>query len=420
MSGFIAGKIIGTLVLVLFSAYFSATETAFASLNRTRLRTMAEDGNKKARLALSLSENYDKLLSTILIGNNIVNIAAASLGTILFVRLLGDMGATVSTIVLTVVVLIFGEITPKSAAKDNPERFAMFSAPFLRVLMTVLTPVNFLFTQWKKLVNRVVKPSDDSRMSQEELMMLVDEVQQEGTIDKDEGELLRNAIAFDETEAGDILTHRLDIEAVPMDATREEIAKAFSESGYSRLPVYVETIDDIRGVIHQKDFFTATGISDRPLSELMGPVEFVLASEKISDLLRKLQKAKTHVAVVLDEYGGTYGLITMEDILEELVGEIWDEHDEVIQFFREGEDGSLYISCNADVEDMCERLNLSFTDEMEACSSVSGWVVQELGKIPEVGDSFDYQNLRITVVKTDFRRVVEIRAELMPSEQAVV
>ena len=232
---------------------------------------------------------------------------------------------------LTVVVLIFGEITPKSAAKDDPERFAMFSAPFLRVLMTVLTPVNFLFTQWKKLVNRVVKPSDDSRMSQEELMMLVDEVQQEGTIDKDEGELLRNAIAFDETEAGDILTHRLDIEAVPMDATREEIAKAFSESGYSRLPVYVETIDDIRGVIHQKDFFTATGISDRPLSELMGPVEFVLASEKISDLLRKLQKAKTHVAVVLDEYGGTYGLITMEDILEELVGEIWDEHDEVTE-----------------------------------------------------------------------------------------
>ena len=410
MSGFIAGKIIGILVLVLFSAYFSATETAFASLNRTRLRTLAEDGNKKARLALSLSENYDKLLSTILIGNNIVNISAASLGTLLFVQLLGDMGATVSTIVLTVVVLIFGEITPKSAAKDSPERFAMLSAPILRVLLTVLTPVNFLFTQWKKLVNRVVKPSDDSRMSQEELMMLVDEVQQEGTIDKDEGELLRNAIAFDETEAGDILTHRLDIEAVPMDASREEIAKAFSESGYSRLPVYVETIDDIRGVIHQKDFFTATGISDRPLSELMGPVEFVLASEKISDLLRKLQKAKTHVAVVLDEYGGTYGLITMEDILEELVGEIWDEHDEVIETFQKQSDGSYLIACSADLDDMYDLFQVK--GECDA-ATVSGWVMEQVGRVPEVGDHFQAEGLDVTVTKVEHRRVLEIQVRTL-------
>ena len=287
----------------------------------------------------------------------------------------------------------------------------MFSAPILRVLLTVLTPVNFLFTQWKKLVNRVVKPSDDSRMSQEELMMLVDEVQQEGTIDKDEGELLRNAIAFDETEAGDILTHRLDIEAVPMDASREEIAKAFSESGYSRLPVYVETIDDIRGVIHQKDFFTATGISDRPLSELMGPVEFVLASEKISDLLRKLQKAKTHVAVVLDEYGGTYGLITMEDILEELVGEIWDEHDEVTEEVQKLDADTYRVDGNMSLDDFCEQFDIKTDSEL---SSVGGWIAEQLGEVAEPGDRLTACGLEIVVESVENHFVSAARVRKLP------
>ena len=316
-------------VLILLSAYFSATETAFSSLNKTRIKTLAEKGNRKAKLACKLSEQYDKLISTILIGNNIVNIATASIGTMLFVKVYGDMGATISTIVITVVVLIFGEITPKSIAKDCPEKFAMFSAPFIHLLIWLLTPLNFVFSMWKKLVFKLLKLENDSRMTQEELLMLVEEVQQDGSIDKNEGELLRNAIEFTEREAEDILTHRVDLEAVPVEATKEEIAQAFSESRFSRILVYEESIDNIIGVIHQKDFYDHGGISAKALRELISPVIFVMQNEKISSLLRQLQKNKLHVSVVLDEYGGTYGMVTMEDILEELVGEIYDEEDKV-------------------------------------------------------------------------------------------
>ena len=232
-------------VLLLFSAYFSATETAFSSLNRTRLRAMAEKGNSKAALALSLAEKYDQLLSSILVGNNVVNIAMSSISTLLFVRLMPDIGATVSTIVITIVVLIFGEISPKSLAKENPEKFAMVSAPIIRVVIWVLTPINFLFTQWKKLLGRIFKGGDAHRMTQDELLMLVDEASQEGGIDQSEGELLRSAIEFTDQDAEDILTHRVDLEAVPITATKEEVAAVFSETQYSRLPVYDGSIDNI-------------------------------------------------------------------------------------------------------------------------------------------------------------------------------
>ena len=231
--------------LILMSAYFSATETAFSSLNRTRLKTMAEKGSKRAVLACRLSESYDKLLSTILIGNNIVNIATASIGTVLFVRLYGDIGATLSTVVITIVVLIFGEITPKSIAKDCPEKFAMFSAPLLRLLMWLLTPVNFLFSQWKRLIAKLLRLEADTKMSQEELLMLVEEVEEGGSIDRDEGELLRSAIEFTEREADDILTHRTEMEAVSADTPAAEVARRFAETKFSRIPVYEDTIDNI-------------------------------------------------------------------------------------------------------------------------------------------------------------------------------
>ena len=273
-------------VLVLMSAYFSATETAFSSLNRTRLKIFAEKGSRKAKLALRLSEQYDKLLSTILIGNNIVNIAMASLGAVMFIQLCGDAGATISTAVITVVVLIFGEISPKSIAKDSPERFAMFSAPFLKILIYILTPVNFLFSLWKKLLSRVLRLESSAKMSQEELLMLVKEVQLDGSIDQNEGELLRNAIGFSERCAEDILTHRVDLESVALNARKEEIARAFTQSRYSRLLVYDETMDDVVGVIHQKDFYTGMGITGKAVKDIITPVIFILKKEKIPSLLR--------------------------------------------------------------------------------------------------------------------------------------
>ena len=391
------------VIFILLSAYFSATETAFSSLNRTRMKTLAEKGDQKAALVCRLSQNYDKLLSTILIGNNIVNIGASSLGTLLFIELLGnaDTGATVSTVVITLVVLIFGEITPKSVAKDMPERFAMVSAPLLNVLMVLMTPLTAVFSGWKKLVARLIKPQSDVKMSQEELLMLVEEVQQEGSIDQNEGELLRNAIEFTEREAADILTHRVDLEAVPMDAGKEEIARVFSQSKFSRLLVYRENIDNIVGVIHQKDFYTGTGITDSPVAEIVSPVIFVLENERISPLLRKLQKNKSHIAVVLDEYGGTYGIVTMEDILEELVGDIYDEHDDVVEAFHRAGENSWQVNCAVDLDAFRDYFGVKVASDMV---SVSGWIAECLGKIPEKGDRFTWENLTVTVTAVDGHR----------------
>ena len=398
-------------VLLLFSAYFSATETAFSSLNKTRLRTMAEKGNARAALALKLSEDYDRLLSTILVGNNVVNLAASSISTLLFVGLLPDIGATVSTVVITIVVLIFGEISPKSLAKESPERFAMVSAPIIRVIIWVLTPINFLFAQWKKLLSRLFKGDGRRKMTQDELLMLVDEVAQEGSIGKDEGELLRSAIEFTDREAEDILTHRADLEAVPVTASKEEVARVFSDSRYSRLLVYDGSIDHIVGVLHQKDFYAGTGVSGRPLAELMKEPVYVPPSVKISDLLKVLQRHKAHVAVVSDEYGGVLGIVTMEDILEELVGEIWDEHDEVVENFRKVGDNTYRVLCSTALEELDRFFHLDVPSD---CTSISGWVLEQMGRIPAEGDSFDYEDLHVTVTSTDHHRVLEVEIRCVP------
>ena len=393
-------------VCLLLSAYFSATETAFSSANTTRLKTLAEKGNGSAALALKLLEQYDRLLSTILIGNNIVNIATASIGTVLFVRHYGDAGATISTVVVTVVVLIFGEISPKSIAKDCAERCTMLSAPILRVLIWVLLPLNWLFSLWKKLLSRVFRLSGESKMSQEELLMLVDEVQQEGCIDRDEGELLKNAIGFSEQEAQDILIHRVDLAALPVTASKEEVAALFTQTKYSRLLVYDGSIDHILGTVHQKDFYVGCGVTDKPLRDIIAPPVFALENEPIRLLLKKLQQAKTHVAVVVDEYGGTCGIVTMEDILEELVGEIWDEHDEEEVFLRKLGPDAYAVDAAMDLADFAAYFHLKTDSEMV---SVSGWVMEQFGRVPEAGDSFACGDLRVQVTRVENHRIEEIR-----------
>ena len=401
-------------VLVTFSAYFSATETAYTSLNRIRMRSRAEGGDRRAALALRLSEDYDRFLSTILIGNNIVNISASTIGTVLFTKHVGTAyGPLVSTIVLTVVILIFGEISPKSLAKEHAESFAMFSAPFLRVFLLVLRPVNFLFAQWKRLLSRVFRHSDDEGITEEELITMVDQAENEGGLDQDESELIRSAIEFSDLEVEEILTPRVDIVAVEDTATMDEIAKVFAESGYSRLPVYQEDIDNIVGVIHEKDFHAARYHGQNDVSAIVSNVLYTTATTKISDLLRILQKAKAHMVIVVDEYGGTEGLCTLEDIVEELVGEIWDEHDEVIEEFQKQADGSYLISCNANLTDLYDLFSLKGESDS---NTVSGWVMEEVGRVPEVGDHFVCEGLDVTVTKVDHRRVLEIRVVVLPRE----
>ena len=407
-------QIIIMAVCLLMSAYFSATETAFSTLSKTKLKTMIEKGNKRASLALKLSENYDKLISTILIGNNLVNILLSSLATIVVMDICRDLkseafaqaySTMISTVITTVVVLLFGEITPKSMAKNRPESFAMFSAPLMQFFIWILFPVGILFSGWTKLINRIFRNHEDSKMSQEELLMLVEEVQEEGTIDDEEGDLLRNAINFPELKAEDILTHRVDLEGFEIGTPMEEIGKIFEESHFSRLLVYQDSIDNIVGVLHQKDVFTAKGLTDKPLEELISEPLFIHKTERIDDLLRDLQTDKSHMAVVLDEYGGTLGIVTMEDILEELVGDIWDEHDEVVEDYKEVAENTFRVDCGGNLSEFCDFFDL----EIESDNiTINGWIMEEMDKIPACGDRFSYENLDITVTETDFRRVSTI------------
>lgn len=395
------------VVLVAMSGYFSATETAFSSMSRTRLKSMADVGNKKAERTLRISEDYDRLLSTILVGNNIVNIGLASLGTLLFVDLFGAVyGATISTIVITIVVLIFGEISPKSLAKENPEDFAMAVAGSISMLIVLLRPLNFIFASWKRLLSRVFKVKSDRRITHNELLTLVEEVEQEGGIDKNEGSLLRNAIEFNELDASDILTPRVDIVGISIDEQAKEIADIFAETGFSRLPVYSGSMDNIVGIINQKDFHNAPRVHENnPAADIMKEPLFITPSTNLGDLLRMLQVSKSHIAVVADEYGGTMGIVTMEDILEELVGEIWDEHDEVIEEFEKIGENKYKIICSVELYKLFDHFNIRGETDS---ATVSGWVMEMLEHFPEEGDTFTHDGLEVTVTKTDRQRILEI------------
>mgnify|MGYP002614832398 CR=1 FL=1 len=398
--------IVALIILIGLSAFFSAAETAYNSLNEIRLRSKAEDGDAKAAHTLALVERYDSLLSTILIGNNIVNIGASSLATVLFTRLVGGVyGPTVSTIVMTLLVLTFGEITPKSVAKDTPERFAMFSAPFIRLWIWVLTPLNFLFSQWKKLISRFFKTNDDAKMSHEELILFMEDVEQDGGIDENEGELLRNALEFRDLTAAEILTHRIELEAVDIDESHEEIARVFTQSRFSRLLVYRDTIDQIVGVLHQKDFYINGKMTDQPITAIMTEPLFVYQHTKIRDILKMLQHQKSHVAVVVDDFGGTLGIVTMEDVLEELVGEIWDEHDEVEEDFEKLDENTYRVDCSVNLEDFMEFFDVKLESDSV---SVGGWVMEQLNRVPVKGDSFAVQNLEITVSGLSAYRVSSV------------
>ncbi len=394
------------LLLVALSAFFSASETAFSSLNRIRLKNKANNGHPKAARTLELADRYDALLSTILIGNNIVNIAAASIATVLCVRFWGDIGATLSTVLMTVIVLIFGEISPKTMAKQHAEEIAVAVTPALRLLIVLFWPLNFLFGQWKKLLDRIFRSHDEQRYTDEELITLVDEVQSDGAIDEQEGNLIRAAIEFNDVEAVEILTPRIRMEVVSETDTTEEVRKTFEESGFSRLPVYRGSVDTIIGVVLGKDLFHLD--ADGDWTQLIKQVLYVPPGIKISALLRQMQKEKSHVAIVIDEFGGTYGMLTTEDIVEELVGEIWDEHDSVEEPVRTEQDGVLIASGDADCEEFLERLNIK--DETDTVT-VGGWVTEQLGNIPRPGDAFTKDGWRFTVTASDERRVDEVRVQ---------
>lgn len=410
------------VIMVLFSAFFSATETAFSVMNKLKIKNLAQKGKRRAELALKLYNKYDKLISTILIGNNIVNITAATIATVLFSHSLGEnIGATVSTVVTTIIVLIFGEITPKSLAKENPEAIALFSSPLIYVMYIILWPLNYLFTGIKIIVSKLFKSKNYDSAAEEEIITLVEEAEEDGSLEKHEGELIKSAVSFSDLEVIEIITPRVDIIGINVNDKVQNLKKIFNESGYSRIPVFKNSIDNIIGMVSLKDFYKRADEQNLTISKLMQNVVYTTSTTKIYDLLKELQKGKNQMAIVVDEYGGTRGLVTIEDILEELVGEIWDETDEVIEEVKQIGEDKYIVNCSMSIEDFYEKFNMNPDDIDENdydSTTLSGWVIEELGKLPVEGDSFTYANLNIKVTKINRRRVLEIEVTKLIEKEA--
>ena len=410
---------IAIIILIMFSAYFSATETAFTSVNRIRIKNLAGNGDKRAKRVLELTDKYDSLLSTILIGNNIVNILITVIATLLFVELYGSLGPTIATVVTTVLILIFGEITPKSLAKEIPEKTSMGFGGNIRFVMMIFTPLNFLFSAWKKLVAKAFKMDAEQGITEEELLTMVEEAETEGGLDEERSELIQNAIEFNGLEAWDILTPRVDVAAIEVDTCKDDILKLFRDTGFSRIPVYDDDIDNILGVLNQKDFHNYIYGTSADIREYVAPVVFIPETMKLPVILKKMQTTKTHMAVVIDEYGGLAGIVTLEDILEELVGEIYDEHDTVIsQEIMPLYDGSYRVKGSANVEKLFDFFDV---DDYIDPVTVNGWVVLELDKLPETGDYFEYKSeeklFKVRVTKADERKALEINLKVEPLEK---
>jgi len=418
------------IMLLLLGTFFSAAEMAFASLNRARIKGLAEnDGehSKRAKLVMNLYENrFDEVISTLLILNNTVAITSATVSVALFIRLIGDFGYIVSTVIISAVVIVLTDIFPKSISKGQPEKVAMTCAPFVRVLMALCRPLNFIIIKMKnRLGANFFSKTEESETEQQsminqEILFMVEEAEKDGAINEDDSQLITNAIEFNDVLAWDILTPRVNIVSIPMGASVEEIAELFLESGYSRMPVYEDSLDTIRGIVHIRDFLKcmASSAGEKPvtITEIITPAVFTVTSARVTDVLAVLKKEKSHMAIVADEYGGTEGLVTMEDILEQLVGDIWDENDEIIEEFLELGENKYKVLCTAAVDKMFEYFDMEAESES---NTVSGWITDMFRHLPEVGESFTFEKLTVTVTKIDGPRVEECEIEVADTEEAM-
>lgn len=404
-------------ILILCYSFFSASETSFSSLNKIKIKALANSGNKRAEKTYELTENFSKLLTTILIGNTIVNVVSASLATVLFTNLFGAQGVTVSSIVMTLMIMIIGEIVPKNIAKFIPEKFAMASTPILSFLVWIFTPLTFVFKFLEDLIAKFFGDRSET-YSTDEFITMVEEANEDGDIEDHEADLITNALEFNDLDVGEILTPRIDVIAIDIDDyTIEEIELKYRDSGFSRLPVYKETIDNIIGVLIEKDFYYHLFYEKSvDIKSILKEVIYTSPQVKISSLLKQFQTSKNHMAIVVDEYGGTEGIITMEDILEELVGEIYDEHDEVIEYYKKIDDNTYLVKADVDYDDMFEHFGIEVDEEYEF-NTTSAWVIDMLDKIPVKGDSFDFKNMHIEVTDADSKKVNEIKVTIKKEEK---
>jgi CBS domain containing-hemolysin-like protein len=389
---------------------------AFSTLNRIKLKSLAAK-SKRARLVLKMLEMYDKLLSTVLIGNNVVNIAASALAAALFIDLFGQKGVSIATLIMTILVLVIGDISPKALAKETPELTAIRNAPLLRFFMFLLTPINILISGWKKILMIVFPVKGNRSTTEGELLTYVEEVRQEGGINIQEEQMIRQVIGFDDLKVSEIFTPRIDVEAISLAAGTEEIDRKFIETDFSRLPVFQDTIDNIKGIILLKDFYHEVMKGLKTIDQIVKPAVFIPKSIKIAKLLKTLQEKKSHMAVVVDEHGGTLGIVTIEDIVEELVGEIWDEHDNVVEAVKKNADGSFLALGSVHFKDMLDAVCVKENDidsvsEKQAPlpeTTIANWCMESLGRLPHTGEVFTWNYLTIKVLKVNKQRIVEVK-----------
>ena len=408
------------VILIALSAFFSASETAYTTVNKIRLQNYVDAGSKKAKTALFIAENYDRTLTTILIGNNIVNIGASSIATLLFVKLFGPSGAAISTAVMTILILIFGEVLPKSFAKESSEKFALaFSRP-LRILMTVFWPVVFLFIQLKKVAKHIspIKEEETPTVTEQELKFIVESIEDEGVLEKQESELVQHALEFDEKTVQEVLTPRVDMTTLDIeDDLQTNIGLVLTER-FSRIPVCRGTSDRIIGILHTKDLLEALVRGDAiDLASMVQPAFFVYKTKKLSSLLADFKRNKTHVAIVTDDYGGTVGMVTMEDLLEELVGDIWDEDEEIIRDFVRIDSQHFLISGALTIRELFDHLDLPFSNLESNHTSCGGWALEALGHIPQAGEAFQFKNMTLTIQEMDDQRVKKLSVYLAPQPE---
>lgn len=410
-------NIILIIVLVAFSAAFSGCETAFSTVNRMRLRNKASQGNSRAKKALAIAESFDDSLTAILIGNNIVNIASASISTVLFTDLLGAKGVGIATIVMTVVVLIFGEILPKTYAKENSEKCSLFFAGFLSTLIIILKPIVWIFTTIKSFVSKLYSNPDKSpSVTEDELHIIIDEIEEEGVLEESESELVKSALDFDEKVVSEILTPRVKVVGVEINTPVDEIKQVFLTEMYSRLPVYEKTMDNIVGIITQKDFFKMIFEGKNDIQRIIQDVVFISEFKPINDALHEMQRSKTHMSVIIEQYGGTKGIVTMEDIIEELVGEIYDENDEVISPMTRTDEDTFDISGELTVSEMLETLEYPEDYIRTNATTVSGWIMELTGHIPKEGELIQSDCFEIKIMEMNENKIVKLQLKIVRPE----
>ena len=413
-------SIIAMTILVILSGMFSATETSFTSASRIKLKKIEEEGNKKATKAIYLIDNYDKLLTSILVGNNLVNIMSSSLCTFIFTEAFGSLGVIYATAFMLVVILAVGEITPKSLAKSSPEKFALFFTPFISFVSKILSPFTWIFQKFSSTVNRCANTGEDSpTLTEEELLIMVDEIEEEGELEEAESDLIKSAIRFDDKSVSEILTPRVDIIAIEKSTTMEEVKELFIRSGFSRLPVYEDTIDKIIGVLYSKDFYEKYFSSniDSGITSIIRRVRYIPEYTSVANALSEIQRSTVQMLVVIDDYGGTVGIVSLEDVLEELVGEIWDESDEIEYEVIRDKDGSFVAKGDANINNLMEELEVKIELEEYDGSTLGGFIQYKLQRSPITGDKVSTDNVNMTVTSIRNRRIKYVRITVERPEE---